>query len=88
LRITDLDDLLPTSLEAAIIGLAFALASSPASWAIAARAVLIVPSFFLYLSVFLGKAAPLPFFAAFIMAVLYALVITALSSYFAERARS
>jgi hypothetical protein len=85
LRITDLDDLLPNSLEAIILGLVFALASAPAGWAIIARAVLIVPSFFLYLSIFLGKPTPLPFFAAFIMAGLYALVLTALSSFFAER---
>ena len=86
LRITDRDDLLPSSLEAIIVGLAFALASAPVSWAIAARAVLIVPTFFLYLSVFLGKPAPLPFFAGFVMAGLYALLLTALSSYFSERA--
>jgi hypothetical protein len=87
LRISDLDDLLPNSIEAMIVGLAFALASAPAGWAIIARAVLIVPIFFLYLSIFLGKPTPLPYFAAFIMAGLYALVLTALSSFLAERGR-
>jgi hypothetical protein len=86
-RVTDLDDLLPTSLEAVIVGLAFAVASAPMGLAIVGRVVLFIPTFFLYLTVFLGKPAPLPFFAAFIMAGLYALVLAALSSYFSERAR-
>jgi len=87
LRVTDSDDLLAMPAEALILGLAFALAASPGGWAIVARAILIVPSFFLYLSVFLGKPSPLPFYAAFAMAGLYSLFLTALSSYFSEKSR-
>src|SRR5260221_8606722 len=48
-RVTDRDDLLPDPAEATLIGLAFAFASAPRRWAIAARAAIPVPTFFLYL---------------------------------------
>ena len=86
-RVTDRDDLLPDPAEAALIGIFFALASTPRSWAIVARAAIPVPTFFLYLSVFLGKSPPLAFGGAFATACCYALFLTALSAYFAERPR-
>ena len=86
-RLTDRDDLLPQHYEAIILGVAFALASFPRPWAIVARALIPVPTFLLYLSVFLGRTPPLPFGAAFTVAGCYALFLTALSAYFAERPR-
>src|ERR1700730_8784883 len=59
------NDLLPVPLEALIAGLAFALGSLPVKWSIVPRAIIPVPTFFLYLTVFLGKSPPLPFYAAF-----------------------
>ena len=86
-RVTDRADLLPQHWEALILGVAFALASFARPWAIVARALIPVPTFLLYLSVFLGKAPPLPFGGAFAAAGCYALCLTALSAYFAERPR-
>ncbi|MBV9523042.1 MAG: hypothetical protein JO010_09625 [Alphaproteobacteria bacterium] len=87
LRVTDHDDLLAPPLEALIIGIAFAAASFPRKWAIVARAAILVPTFFLYLSVFIGKNAPLPFAAAFAVAGAYTFFLAALSAHFAERPR-
>ena len=84
-RITDRDDLLAEHFEAILLGLAFALASVPRGWAIFARAALPVPIFFVYLSVFLGRNPPLPFYAAFAMAGCYSLFFTALAAHFSER---
>jgi hypothetical protein len=86
-RVTDRDDVLPDPAEAALIGIAFALAATPRRWAIVARAAIPVPTFFLYLSVFLGKSPPLAYGGAFAAACCYALFLTALSTYFAERPR-
>ncbi|HZS85588.1 MAG TPA: hypothetical protein VFA50_22150 [Stellaceae bacterium] len=86
-RVTDRNDLLPDPIEAVLLGAAFALASFPRKWAIIARAVLLVPTFLLYLTVFLGKSPALPFAAAFTVAGGYAFFLTALSAHFAERPR-
>jgi hypothetical protein len=86
-RISDRDDLLSDPLEAALLGLAFALGAFPRRWAVAARALIFIPTFFLYLSVFLGKAPPLPYGGAFAAAGFYAFFFTALSAYFSERPR-
>jgi hypothetical protein len=86
-RVTDLDDLLPAPVEALILGTAFALASMPRRWAMVPRALLPVPTFFLYLSVLLGKLLPVPYWMAFIAAACCALLLTTLSAYFAERPR-
>jgi len=86
-RVGEVDDLLPAPLEAALLGAAFALASLPRSWALVARAFLFLPTFFLYLSVFLGKDPPLPSGGAFAAAAGYAFFFAALSTYFAERPR-
>jgi len=79
------NDLLPQWLEASLLGLAFALASLPAPSAVIARAVIPVPTFLLYLTVLTGKDPPLPYFAAFPIAVAYAAALTVLSAYLAER---
>lgn len=79
------NDLLPQWLEAAALGTIFAVASLPIAGAIIARAVVPVPTFVLYLTVLLGKNPPLPYAAAFIMALLYAGALTALSTYLAQR---
>jgi hypothetical protein len=86
-RIADRDDLLSDPLEAALLGIAFALGAFPRRWAVFARALIFVPTFFLYLSVFLGKTQPLPFGGAFAGAGFYAFFFTALSAYFSERPR-
>ena len=79
------NDLLPQWLEAAALGAIFAVASLPFAGAIIARAVVPVPTFVLYLTVLLGKNPPLPYAAAFPMALLYAGALTALSTYLAQR---
>jgi hypothetical protein len=87
-RIADRNDLLSDPLEAGLLGFAFALGAFPRRWAVFARALILVPTFFLYLSVFLGKTEPLPFGSAFASAGFYALFFTVLSAYFSERPRS
>jgi hypothetical protein len=79
------NDLLPQGLEAAGLGAIFAVASLPIVGAIVARAIIPIPTFLLYLTVLLGKNPPLPYYAAFIVAVLYAGALTALSTYLAQR---
>lgn len=79
------NDLLPQWLEAAALGAIFAVASLPIAGAIIARAVVPVPTFVLYLTVLLGKSPPVPYAAAFVMALLYAGALTALSTYLAQR---
>lgn len=79
------NDLLPQWLEAAVLGTMFAMASLPISGAIVARAIIPVPTFLLYLTVLLGKAPPLPYYAAFPLALIYAGALTALSTYLAQR---
>jgi hypothetical protein len=86
-RIADRNDLLSDPLEAALLGFAFALGAFPRRWAVAARALIFVPTFFLYLTVFLGKTQPLPFGGAFAAAGFYAFFFTALAAYFSERPR-
>jgi hypothetical protein len=82
---TEWNDLLPQWLEAALLGTIFAVASLPIAGAIIARAVVPVPTFVLYLTVLLGKNPPLPYAAAFPMALIYAGALTALSTYLAQR---
>ena len=86
-RIADRNDLLSDPVEAALLGFAFALGAFPRRWAVFARAFILVPTFFLYLSVFLGKTQPLPFGGAFATAGFYALFFTVLSAYFSDRPR-
>ena len=84
-RTSDNDDLLPEALEALLLGAAFAFSALPVSGAMLARALIPVPTLLLYLSVFLGRAEPLPFAAAFVLAVVHAIALTALSTALAER---
>ena len=79
------NDLLPPWLEATLLGTIFAVASVPIAGAIIARAIIPVPTFLLYLTVFLGKNPPLPYYVAFPMAAAYAGALTVLSTYLAER---
>jgi hypothetical protein len=79
------NDLLPQWLEAGVLGTIFAVASLPIVGAIVARAIIPVPTFVLYLTVLLGKNPPLPYYAAFPMALVYAGALTALSTYLAQR---
>jgi len=80
----DWNDLLPQWLEAVLLGAIFALASLPVSGTILARALIPIPTFLLYLTVLLGKNPPLPYFAAFPLAILHAAALTVLSAYLAE----
>ncbi|HUN48840.1 MAG TPA: hypothetical protein VMU85_20075 [Stellaceae bacterium] len=81
----DRNDLLPEWLEAVLLGTAFACGSLPVGWSIVARAIIPIPTLFLYLTVFLGKNPSLPFSAAFVMALVYAGALTVLADYLADR---
>jgi peptidoglycan/LPS O-acetylase OafA/YrhL len=85
--VEDPNDLVPMPVEALILGLVMTLGSLPVSWSILARAVIPVPTFLLYLTVFLGKPQPLPFPAAFILAIAYSAGLATLAAYLAERPR-
>jgi hypothetical protein len=65
------NDLLPQGVEAMLLGGVFAVASLPVRWSILGRILIPIPTLFLYLSVFLGKNPPLPFLAAFVLALVY-----------------
>ena len=80
----DSNDLLPQWLEAILLGTVFALASLPTRAAVLARIFIPVPTFLLYLTVLTGKSEPLPYFAAFPIAIAYAAALTTLSAYLAE----
>ena len=84
-RLGDNDDVLPVPLEALLLGAAFAFSALPVSGAILARGLIPVPTLLLFLSVFLGRAEPLPFAAAFVLALVHAIALTALSTALAER---
>jgi hypothetical protein len=84
-RVDDRNDLLPQWLEAALLGLVFALASLPVASAILARAAIPLPTFLLYLTALVGKNPPLPFYAAFAVALAYAAALTALSAFLSLR---
>src|SRR5690349_648283 len=71
-------DLLPVPLEAALLGLAFTVGALPVSWSVIGRVLLPVPTFFLYLAVFLGREPPMPYIAAFVLAGVYAAGLTAM----------
>ena len=79
------NDLLPVPLEALIIGAAFTLASLPTAWSIIGRILIPVPTFYIYMTVLLGKNPPLPFYAAFVVAGFFSAALTALSRDLAER---
>jgi hypothetical protein len=81
----DQNDLLPVPLEALLLGAAFAVGSLPVGWSILGRILLPVPTFFLYLTILIGKSAPLPFYAAFTLAGLYSTALTALARHLADR---
>jgi hypothetical protein len=81
----DENDLLPVPVEALIIGAAFTLASLPTAWSIVGRVLIPVPTFYIYLTVLLGKDPPLPFYAAFVVAGLHSAILTALSRDLSER---
>jgi energy-converting hydrogenase Eha subunit A len=81
----DQNDLLPVPLEALLLGAAFAVGSLPVGWSILGRILLPVPIFFLYLTVLIGKSAPLPFYAAFAVAGVYSAALTALARHLADR---
>ena len=80
----DWNDLLPAWIEALALGAIFAVASLPAPGVIVARAIIPVPTFLLYLTVLLGKNPPLPYYAAFPLAIVYAGALTVLSAFLAE----
>jgi len=84
-RVDDRNDLLPQWLEALLLGLVFALASLPVASAILARAAIPLPTFLLYLTALIGKNPPLPFYAAFAVALAYAAALTALSAFLSLR---
>ncbi len=84
-RLGDNDDVLPVPLEALLLGAAFTFSALPVGGAILARALIPVPTLLLFLSVFLGRAEPLPFAAAFVLALVHAIALTALSTALAER---
>ena len=81
----DQNDLLPVPLEALLLGAAFAVGSLPVAWSIVGRILLPVPTFFLYLTVLIGKSTPLPFYAAFAVAGLYSAALIVLSRHLADR---
>jgi MFS family permease len=81
----DQNDLLPVPLEALLLGTAFAVGALPVAWSIAGRILLPVPTFFLYLTVLIGKSAPLPFYAAFVIAGIYSAALIILSRHLADR---
>jgi hypothetical protein len=81
----DQTDLLPPWLEAVLLGVTFALASLPTRSATLARAVIPFPAFLLYFTALVGKSPPLPYYAAFPIAFVYAGALFALSAYLAER---
>lgn len=81
----DQNDLLPVPLEALLLGAAFAIGSLPVGWSVLGRILLPVPTFFLYLTVLIGKSAPLPFYAAFTIAGIYSTALTALARHLADR---
>jgi peptidoglycan/LPS O-acetylase OafA/YrhL len=81
----DRNDLLPEWMEAVLLGAAVAAGSLPVAWSIVARAIIPIPTLILYLTVFLGKNPPLPFYAAFVMALIYAGALTVLADYLADR---
>jgi len=83
-RVEDRNDLLPQWLEAVLLGTVFALASLPSGSAVLARIFIPVPTFLLYITVLTGKDPPLPYYAAFPVALAYAAALTVLSAYLAE----
>jgi CBS domain containing-hemolysin-like protein len=81
----DENDLLPVPLEALLLGAAFAVGSLPVAWSIVGRILLPVPTFFLCFTVLIGKSSPLPFYAAFAVAGVYAAALTVLARNLADR---
>jgi hypothetical protein len=81
----DRNDVLPVPLEAVLLGAFFAVGSLPVAWSIVGRIMLPVPTFFLYFTVLIGKADPLPFYAAFALAGVYSAALTALARQLADR---
>jgi hypothetical protein len=81
----DQNDLLPVPLEALLLGAAFAVGSLPVAWSIVGRILLPVPTFFLCLTVLIGKNAPLPFYAAFAISGVYSAALTVLARHLADR---
>jgi hypothetical protein len=55
------------------------------AWSIVGRILLPVPTFLLYLTVLIGKSAPLPFYAAFVVAGVYSGTLIVLSRHLADR---
>jgi len=81
----DRNDILPQGVEAVLLGTAFTVASLPVGWSILGRMLIPIPTLLLYLTVFLGKNPPLPFLAAFVLALVYAGALTTLSAYLGDR---
>jgi CBS domain containing-hemolysin-like protein len=81
----DENDLLPVPLEALLLGTAFAVGSLPVAWSIIGRILLPVPTFFLCLTVLIGKNAPLPFYAAFAISGVHSAALTILARNLADR---
>jgi hypothetical protein len=81
----DENDVLPMPVEALVLALAFTVGSLPVPWSIIGRVIIPVPTFFLYLTVFLGKDPPLPFYVGFVISGLYSAVLMALSRHLADR---
>jgi len=79
------DDPLPAGLVAALLGIAFTIGSLPVGWSIVGAIVLPVPAAFVFLTVFLERQPPLPFYAAFTLSLGYAAVLTVLARTLSER---
>jgi hypothetical protein len=84
-RATDRDDLLPQWSEALLLGGAFAVASMPVGWSILGRVLIPIPTLVLFLTVFLGKDPPLPYPAAFVLALVYCGALTTLTVFLGDR---
>jgi hypothetical protein len=78
-------ELLPPDIAALALGVAAAIGSLPVAWSVIGRIIIPVPTFFLYLTIFVEKEPPLPFYAAFALALCYAAALTGLSRYLADR---
>jgi hypothetical protein len=79
------NDPLPPVLVALALGAAFTVGRLPVAWSILGRIFLPVPTLFVYLTIFLEKQPPLPFYAAFALALCYAGALTILARQLADR---
>jgi hypothetical protein len=79
------NDPIPPGVAAAVLGIAFLIGSLPVAWSFVGRIILPVPTFFVFLTIFIEKEPPLPFYAAFALSICYAAALTVLSRHLADR---